>query len=113
MNDCIFCKIISGEIPSNKVYEDEEVIVFHDISPMAPVHLLVIPKQHICGANGIDESNSKVVSHIFEVAARVAESFHLDAGYRIVTNVGDDAGQTVHHLHFHILGGKKLNTEMC
>ena len=113
MEDCIFCKIIAGEIPSNKVYEDERVLVFHDINPMAPVHLLVIPKQHICGANEINENNSGIVSHIFEVARKVAEEFHLDNGYRIVTNVGNDAGQTVHHLHFHILGGKKLNVEMC
>ena len=113
MEDCIFCKIIRGEIPSNKVYEDEKVLVFHDISPMSPVHLLVIPKQHICGANEIDDSNSDIVGHIFEVARKVAEEFHLDSGYRIVTNVGDDAGQTVHHLHFHILGGKKLKVEMC
>lgn len=113
MEDCIFCKIIAGEIPSNKVYEDERVLVFHDINLMAPVHLLVIPKQHICGANEINENNSGIVSHIFEVARKVAEEFHLDNGYRIVTNVGNDAGQTVHHLHFHILGGKKLNVEMC
>ena len=113
MSDCLFCKIIAGEIPSTKVYEDESVLAFRDIAPQAPTHILVIPKAHIASVAEINEKNSAVVSHIFEVIAKIAKDEKLDGGYRVVSNCGDDAGQTVHHLHFHILGGKKLNVEMA
>ena len=113
MSDCIFCKIISGEIPSSKVYEDEKVLAFKDINPMAPVHVLIIPKVHVEGVDKLTEENAPVVSHIMMVAKQLAEEYHLDNGYRIVSNVGEDGGQTVRHLHFHLLGGKKLNTELC
>lgn len=113
MADCLFCKIVAGEIPSTKVYEDESVYAFRDIAPQAPTHILVIPKEHIASVAEISEKNSAVVSHIFEVIAKIAEDEKLEGGYRVVSNCGDDAGQTVHHLHFHILGGKKLNVEMA
>ncbi len=113
MTDCIFCKIIAGEIPSTKVYEDEQVFAFRDIAPMAPTHILVIPKAHIPSVAAITPENSAVVSHIFEVIALIAEREKLANGYRVVSNCGPDAGQTVNHLHFHILGGKELKTEMC
>ncbi len=106
--DCLFCKIIAGEVPSTKVYEDDMVYAFKDISPVAPVHYLIIPKEHISGASEINEANSKYVAHIFEVAARIAKSEGFENGFRIVTNCGEDAGQTVHHLHFHLLAGKKM-----
>ena len=104
--DCLFCKIINGEIPSNKVYEDDQVFAFRDIEPQAPTHILIIPKQHIKSAAEIDESNSAVVAHIFEVAAKIAKQEGLDDGFRIVNNCGDIAGQTVKHLHFHLMGGR-------
>ena len=110
---CLFCKIIAGEIPSTKVYEDELVLAFRDIAPQAPTHILVIPKEHISGCNGITAENSAVVAHIFEVIPQIAKAEGLENGYRVVSNCGDDAGQTVHHLHFHILGGKKLALEMA
>lgn len=113
MNDCIFCKIIKGEIPSSRVYEDEKVLAFKDINPMAPVHILIIPKEHIAGVDQLTEENAAVVSHIMVVAKQLAEEYHLDNGYRIVSNVGADGGQSVRHLHFHLLGGKKLNVELC
>ena len=111
--DCIFCKIAAGEIPSTKVYEDELVLAFRDIAPMAPTHILVIPKAHIGSVAEISAENSAVVAHIFEVIAKVAKEEGLENGYRVVSNCGPDAGQTVHHLHFHILGGKKLAVEMA
>ena len=104
--DCLFCKIINGEIPSSKVYEDDTVFAFRDIEPQAPTHILIIPKQHIKSAAEIDESNSAVISHIFEVAAKIAKQEGLDDGFRIVNNCGDIAGQTVKHLHFHLMGGR-------
>ena len=113
MNDCLFCKIIAGEIPSTKVYEDELVFAFRDIAPQAPTHILVIPKAHISGCNGVNAENNSVVAHIFEVIPKIAAAEGLTGGYRVVSNCGDDAGQTVHHLHFHILGGKALNLEMA
>lgn len=113
MENCLFCKIIRGEIPSTKVYEDDEILAFCDINPQAPVHILVIPKEHIAGADELNESNSAVVSHIFAKIAEIAKKEGLENGYRVVSNVGEDGGQTVRHLHFHILGGKKLNTEMA
>ncbi len=106
MNDCLFCKIIAGEIPSDKVYEDDTVFAFRDIAPQAPVHILIVPKTHIRSAQQIDESNSAVVAHIFEVAAKLAAAEGLDDGFRIVNNCGDSAGQTVKHLHFHLMGGR-------
>ena len=113
MADCLFCKIIGGEIPSTKVYEDDQVLAFRDIAPQAPTHILVIPKAHIASVGEITEENSAVVAHIFEVIATVAKAEGLVGGYRVVSNCGSDAGQTVHHLHFHILGGKPLNLEMA
>lgn len=106
--DCIFCKIASGEIPSNKIYEDEKVIAFYDLAPQAPVHFLVIPKEHIKCADEINESNSEIIAHIFEVISKVAKELKLENGYRIVNNCGEDGGQTVGHLHFHVLGGRLL-----
>ena len=106
--DCLFCKIINGEIPSNKVYEDDTVFAFRDIEPQAPTHILIIPKQHIKSAAEIDESNSAVVAHIFEVAAKIAKQEGLDDGFRIVNNCGDSAGQSVKHLHFHLMGGREF-----
>lgn len=106
--DCLFCKIINGGIPSNKVYEDDTVFAFRDIAPQAPTHILIIPKQHIRSAAEIDESNSAVISHIFEVAAKIAKQEGLDDGFRIVNNCGDIAGQTVKHLHFHLMGGREF-----
>ena len=103
--DCIFCKIINGEIPASKVYEDDKVIAFNDIEPQAPVHILIIPKEHISSAAEITDKNSAVVSHIFEVAAKIAREKQLD-GFRIVNNCGDSAGQTVKHLHFHMMSGR-------
>ena len=113
MSDCLFCKIIAGEIPSNKVYEDETVYAFRDIAPQAPTHILVIPKEHISGCNGVTGDNSNLVAHIFEVIPRIAQAEGLTGGYRVVSNCGPDAGQTVPHLHFHILGGKQLTLEMA
>ena len=113
MSDCIFCKIAAGEIPSNKAYEDDKVLAFYDLDPQAPVHILVIPKEHIKSAAEIDESNSALVAHIFEVAAKLGKELGLDKGYRIVNNCGEDGGQTVKHLHFHILGGKAMKLEMA
>ena len=106
--DCLFCKIINGEIPSNKVYEDDTVFAFRDIAPQAPTHILIIPKEHIKSAAEIDESNSAVVAHVFEVAAKIAKQEGLDDGFRIVNNCGDIAGQTVKHLHFHLMGGREF-----
>ena len=111
--DCLFCKIIAGDIPSTKVYEDDSVLAFRDINPQAPTHILVIPKTHIASVAEIAGDNSGVVAHIFEVIPAIAKAEGLENGYRVVSNCGDDAGQTVHHLHFHILGGKALSLEMA
>ena len=111
--DCIFCKIVAGEIPSTKVYEDELVFAFRDINPQAPTHILVIPKAHIPSVNAVTGENSAVVAHIFEVIPKIAAMENLMDGYRVVSNCGPDAGQTVLHLHFHILGGKELALEMA
>ncbi len=110
--DCIFCKIVAGEIPSKKVYEDDKVLAFEDINPLAPVHILVIPKLHIACAADITPENSKVVAYIFEVIAKIAKEKNLDNGFRVVTNCGDDACQSVKHLHFHILAGRKFDETM-
>ena len=110
---CLFCKIAAGEIPSTKVYEDAQILAFRDIAPMAPTHILVIPKTHIPSVDGITAENSSLVAHIFETIPKIAATEGLTNGYRVVSNCGADAGQTVHHLHFHILGGKQLSTEMA
>ena len=112
MSDCLFCKIIAGVIPSTKVYEDETVFAFRDIAPQAPTHILVIPKAHLSSVNDVTAENSAVVAHIFEVIPQIAKAEGLDGGYRVVSNCGSDAGQTVHHLHFHILGGTVLGLKM-
>ena len=113
MSDCLFCKIVAGEIPSTKVYEDDQILAFRDIEPQAPVHILIVPKNHICSVNGISAENSAIVAHIFEVIPRIAAAEKLTGGYRVVSNCGEDGGQTVKHLHFHLLGGKKLGLQMA
>ena len=106
--NCLFCAILNGDIPSNKVYEDDNCYAFLDIAPQAPVHCLVIPKVHITSANEITEENAQIVSHIFTAIPKIAASLKLENGYRVITNIGEDGAQSVKHLHFHILGGKKL-----
>ena len=106
MSDCIFCKIAAGEIPSNKAYEDDRIIAFHDIEPQAPVHVLFVPKEHICCANAITEENCDIVGHIFSKIPAVAKELGLENGYRVVTNCGEDGCQSVMHIHFHLLGGR-------
>ena len=105
---CIFCKIASGEIPSNKVYEDEQVLAFYDLEPQAPIHFLVIPKEHIPSAAAISAENSAIVAHIYEVIAKLAAELKLEGGFRVVTNCGEQGGQTVQHLHFHVLAGRDM-----
>ena len=105
MSDCLFCKISAGEIPSNKVYEDEQCYAFYDIDPQAPTHFLVIPKAHIGSVAEVTGDNSAVVAHIFQVIAKVTKQLGLDS-YRVVSNIGEQAGQSVHHLHFHVLSGR-------
>ena len=111
--DCLFCKIIGGDIPSTKVYEDDAVYAFRDIAPQAPVHILVVPKTHMASVDQVTAENSTLVARIFEVIPQIAAAEGLKNGYRVVSNCGDHGGQTVHHLHFHILGGQKLSTQMC
>ena len=106
--DCIFCKIAAGEIPSAKVFENEWVYAFRDINPMAPVHVLVIPKAHVCCTDAINAENSDLVAKIFEAIPAIAKAEGLTNGYRVITNCGEDGCQSVKHLHFHVLGGKKL-----
>ncbi|MDP4152348.1 MAG: histidine triad nucleotide-binding protein [Bacillota bacterium] len=106
MSDCIFCKIIDGSIPSNKVYEDDKVVAFHDINPLAKVHILVVPKCHIESADHIDAGNSDFVKHVFEVIPGIAKDAGVTDNYQVVNNCGEKAGQTVKHLHFHILSNK-------
>ena len=113
MSDCLFCKIIAGDIPSAKVYEDDLVLAFRDIAPQAPTHVLVVPKAHIAGCDAVTAENSGLVAHIFEVIPAIARAEGLTNGYRVVSNCGPDAGQTVRHLHFHILGGRPLGLEMA
>ena len=105
---CLFCRIIAGEIPSKKVYEDDYVYAFYDIAPMAPVHVLLIPKQHMDSADAVIAENSVYVAKIFEAIPKVAAELNLENGYRVITNCGEDGCQSVKHLHFHLLGGKKL-----
>ena len=113
MENCLFCKIVKGDIPSTKVYEDELVLAFRDIAPQAPTHILVVPKAHIDSCNGITTENRAVVAHIFEVIPQIAAAEGLTGGYRVVSNCGADAGQTVFHIHFHILGGRDLGPKMA
>jgi histidine triad (HIT) family protein len=106
--DCLFCKIISKQIPSTFIYEDEKVVAFKDISPQAPVHILIVPKEHIESNDDITERNSNIVGHVFFVAKKLAKELGLEEGYRIVNNCKDDGGQTVNHIHFHVLGGRQM-----
>ena len=110
--DCIFCKIISGDIPSKKVFENEFVVAFYDIDAKAPFHVLIVPKMHISAAAEIDEANSFTVAKVFEAAAIIAKENCLENGFRVTTNSGKDACQSVSHLHFHMLGGRQLTAEM-
>ena len=107
MSECLFCKIAAGEIPSNKVYEDELCYAFYDIAPQAPTHCLVIPKAHISSVSAVTAENSAVVAHIFEVIAKLTKDLGLES-YRVVSNIGEQAGQTVFHLHFHVLSGRDM-----
>lgn len=111
--DCLFCKIINGDIPSSKVYEDDAVYAFKDINPNAAVHVLVVPKQHIDSIDCVNESNLDAVSKVINAIPRVAAVCGLTNGYRVITNVGEDGGQSVKHLHFHILGGEKLPIKLA
>lgn len=113
MEDCIFCKIIKGEIPSNKVYEDDKIFAFYDINPEAPIHFLVIPKEHIESVNDLTLENADIISYIFLQISKLVKELGIDeTGYRVITNTGDDAGQTVHHMHFHVIGKKKLSLKL-
>ena len=111
--NCIFCAIINGDIPSKKVYEDDTCYAFLDINPQAPVHCLVVPKEHVASANEINEANAHIVAKIFTAIPKIAAELGLENGYRIVSNIGDDGCQSVKHLHFHILGGRKLSENMA
>jgi histidine triad (HIT) family protein len=106
--DCVFCKIADGTIPSKKVYEDDKMLAFYDIEPAAPVHIVMIPKEHIASVDALSEENSDVIAHIFSKASEIARTVGLKNGYRITTNCGPDGGQTVFHIHFHLMGGKTL-----
>ena len=111
--DCIFCRIANGEIPSDKVFENEKIIAFKDLNPQAPVHILVIPKTHIASADEISAENADIVAEIFSNIPVIAKSAGLANGYRVITNVGEDGCQSVRHMHFHVLGGAKLADKMC
>lgn len=112
MTDCIFCKIIAGEIPSKKAYEDEEILAFYDITPHAPIHILVVPKQHIESLDAITAETAPIVGKIALVIKKIAGEQGLDKGYRVITNIGEHGAQSVKHLHFHILGGKQLSEKL-
>lgn len=113
MSDCIFCRIVDGDIPCDPVYQDDRVLAFKDINPLAPVHILIIPKQHIESVQSIDESNSQLVGYIFEKIPEIARKAGIaDNGYRVISNIGKHGGQAVPHLHFHILGGRKLEVAL-
>ena len=111
--DCLFCKIIAGVIPSKKVYEDESVYAFYDIAPQAPVHILVIPKTHIASADEVTADTASLVAAVFTAIPKIAAAAGLENGYRVITNIGEDGCQSVKHLHFHVLGGKKLSENMA
>ncbi|MGN1092022.1 MAG: histidine triad nucleotide-binding protein [Monoglobaceae bacterium] len=109
MEDCLFCKIVAGDIPSTKVYEDDKVYAFNDIEPQAPIHIIIVPKMHISSSNELTDQNAEVIGHIFAVAAKIAkEKGFAEKGWRIVNNCGEDGGQTVGHIHFHLLAGRNL-----
>lgn len=113
MEDCLFCKIIKGEIPSTKVYEDEEILAFRDINPVAPVHVLVIPKKHISNLTELTSEDEAVVGKIYTTLNKIAKQEGiLEKGFRVIVNCGEDGGQEVQHLHFHLIGGKKLGTKI-
>lgn len=113
MDDCIFCKIIKGEIPSNKVYEDEDVLAFKDINPQMPVHIIVIPKKHIKSIANLKVEDEALVGRIFTVINKIAKDLNIsEEGFRVISNCGENAGQTVQHLHFHILGGEKMSEKI-
>ncbi len=113
MSDCLFCKIIAGEIPSTMLYEDDDVVAFNDLYPQAPVHFLVVPKQHIGSAADITPDNSKAVAKCFEAIAKLSKQLKLEKGFRVINNCGEDGGQTVHHIHFHVLAGVKMSEKFC
>lgn len=113
MDNCLFCKILKGDIPSSKVYEDEQVFAFRDINPQAPVHVLVIPKSHIASLNEIDQFSDAEIASCLRAVRTIAKQENLSGGYRVVSNCGDNACQSVKHLHFHILGGTRMNDRMA
>lgn len=108
MNDCVFCKIVDGEIPAAKIYEDEKVIAFNDLSPQAPVHFLVVPKKHIANLDELQESDAELIGHIFLVIKKIAKDLDLKKGYRVVANCKEEGGQSVPHIHFHVMGGREM-----
>lgn len=108
MDNCLFCKIVSGQIPSSKAYEDEKVLAFHDIDPKAPVHILIVPKKHVASIAALEEEDFELVAHIMRVVKQIAAEQGLVSGFRVVANTGREGGQTVDHLHFHLLGGRAL-----
>ena len=110
--DCVFCEIIKGNIPSTKVYEDEYVVAFNDLNPQTPVHVLIVPKKHIASAFDLEQEDAELVGRVFLAAKEIAKKLGLDNGFRIINNCGEDAGQTVKHLHFHLLGGKTLGEKI-
>lgn len=111
--DCLFCKIISGDIPSQKIFENEDIYAFKDIAPQAPVHIIIIPKKHISSADEINSENSVYIAKIFEKIPEIAKLCGLENGYRIINNCGEDGAQTIKHIHFHLIGGKKLTENIC
>ncbi len=111
--DCLFCAIVRGEIPSNKVYEDEDILAFRDIAPQAPTHILVIPKTHIPSLDAVTEENGRVVAKVLTAIPKIAAAEGLANGYRVITNIGHDGCQSVKHIHFHLLGGKELSEQMA
>lgn len=114
MSDCLFCKIVAGEIPSNKVFENDKILAFRDIQPQAPVHILIVPKRHLGDVLNLADMKNGLADNIMAAAAEIAKSEGVDmTGFRLITNCGPDAGQTVSHLHFHLIGGAKLNIEMA
>ncbi|RKQ63916.1 histidine triad (HIT) family protein [Thermovibrio guaymasensis] len=111
---CVFCKIVKGELPAKVVYEDDLVMAFHDINPQAPVHILVIPKEHIPTVNDLEERHKELIGHIFLVIKRIAKELGIDeSGYRVLVNCNRDGGQEIYHIHFHLLGGKPLGPMVC
>jgi histidine triad (HIT) family protein len=113
MENCIFCKIAKGEIPSENVYEDDMLLAFKDIHPEAPVHIVIIPKKHIDSVNTLEEQDSELISQIFLAIKKIAVQLNIaDSGYRVITNIGEDGGQTIHHIHFHLIGGRRLSPKV-